>query len=169
MDPWQRSLRPALAVTLLIGTGIGAPALLAMNYAIYSDRAGLLVRTKGLQLAVFLVLSLLLIPRWGPLGAAIAIVASDLLIQSGLLAVTIIRQTLQHPFRHMLFLAAIMAGVTLVGWALGMAIRAGHTVDRADALCGRMRASGSRSRLSPPVRLRPAFREWLLRQSRGKG
>ena len=56
--------------------------------------------TKGFQLAVFLVLSLLLIPPMGPLGAAIAIVASDLLIQFGVLAIVIIRQTLQHPLRH---------------------------------------------------------------------
>jgi hypothetical protein len=34
----------------------------------------------------------------GPLGAAIAVVASDLLIQFGLLGVIIITQTLQRPF-----------------------------------------------------------------------
>ena len=41
-------------------------------------------RTKGLQLVVFLVLSALLIRPLGLLGAAIAVVASDLLIQFGL-------------------------------------------------------------------------------------
>ena len=40
-----------------------------------------------------------LIPPMGPLGAAIAVVASDLLIQFGLLGIIIIGQTLQRPFR----------------------------------------------------------------------
>jgi O-antigen/teichoic acid export membrane protein len=81
------------------------------------------MRTKGLQLAVFLVLSVLLIPRWGPVGAAIALVASDLLIQFGLLGIIIIRQTLQRPVRHLAFLAATMILVTSGGWALGAMIR----------------------------------------------
>jgi hypothetical protein len=59
----------------------------------------------------------------GPLGAAIAIVASDLLVQFGLLGVTIIRQTLQHPLRHIVFLIAAMVVVTLGGWGLGTMIR----------------------------------------------
>ena len=151
-----------LAITLLIGTGIGAPALLAMNYAVYSDRGGLLVRTKGLQLAVFLVLSLLLIPRFGPLGAAIAIVASDLLIQSGLLALTIIRQTLQHPFRHILLLATVMAAVTFAGWALGIAIHS--AIPRTGPMgfaaeCGIWLALVAIA--ASPLLHRP-FREWLI-------
>jgi hypothetical protein len=40
-----------------------------------------------------------------------------------LLGVIIIRQTLQRPFRHIAFLAAVMILVTLAGWALGTAIR----------------------------------------------
>ena len=67
--------------------------------------AQLLVRTKGLQLAVFLVLSVVLIRPMGLLGAAIAIVASDLLVQFGVLGLIIMRQTLQHPLRHIAFLA----------------------------------------------------------------
>jgi len=59
----------------------------------------------------------------GALGAAIAVVASDLLIQFGWLGVTIIRQTLQRPFRHVAFLAAVIIVVTLAGWALGTVIR----------------------------------------------
>ena len=74
-----------LAITLLIGTSAVAPSILALGYANYSNRGDLLVRTKGLQLAVFLALSVLLIRPMGPLGAAIAVVASDLLIQFGLL------------------------------------------------------------------------------------
>jgi hypothetical protein len=35
----------------------------------------------------------------------------------------IIQQTLEHPLRHLIFLAALMVTVTLVGWALGTAIR----------------------------------------------
>ena len=114
---------PLLTVTLLIGTSVVAPSILALSYANYSNRGDLLVRTKGLQLAVFLVLSVVLIRPMGPLGAAIAIVASDLLVQFGLLGLIIIRQTLQQPLRHVAFLAAVMALVTLGGWGLGTIIR----------------------------------------------
>src|SRR6202035_5180460 len=114
---------PLLTITLLIGASAVAPAILALNSANYSNQGDLLVRTKGLQLAVFLILSVILIPPMGPLGAAIAIVASDLLIQFGLLGAVIIRQTLQHPFRHVAFLAAVMVIVTLGGWGLGTIIR----------------------------------------------
>lgn len=114
---------PLLTVTLLIGTSAIAPSILALGYANYSNRGELLARTKGLQLAVFLILSLLLIRPMGPLGAAVAIVASDLLVQFGLLGVIIIRQTLQQPVRHIAFLAMVMAVVTLSGWGLGAVIR----------------------------------------------
>jgi O-antigen/teichoic acid export membrane protein len=114
---------PLLTTTLLIGTSAVAPSILALSYAAYSNRGDLLVRTKGLQLVVFLVLSAILIRPMGPLGAAVAIVASDLLIQFGLLGLIMIRQTLQQPFRHLAFLAAIMVSVTLVGWGLGLIIR----------------------------------------------
>jgi hypothetical protein len=114
---------PLLVMTLLIGTCVVAPSILALGYANYSNRGDLLVRTKGLQLAVFLILSVLLINPLGPLGAAIAVVASDLLIQFGLLGVIIIRQTLQQPARHVAFLAAVMILVTSGGWVLGTIIR----------------------------------------------
>jgi O-antigen/teichoic acid export membrane protein len=114
---------PALAITLLIGTCAISPAILALNYASYSNRAALLVRAKGFQLAVFLILSLLLIPPLGPLGAAVAIVTSDLSIQFGWLTSVIIRQTLRYPLRHVLFLAAVMIAIVLSGWGLGIAIR----------------------------------------------
>ena len=114
---------PVLATTLLIGTGAVAPAMLALTYAHYSNRGALLMRAKALQLAVFLVLSLLLIPRLGPLGAAVAIVASDLSVQFGVLASAVLRQTLQHPLRHVAFLASVMGVTTLAGWGLGVAIR----------------------------------------------
>ena len=91
---------PVLTITLLIGTGAVAPSILALGYANYSNRGDLLVRTKGLQLAIFLMLSVLLIQPMGPLGAAIAVIASDLLIQFGLLGIIILRQTLQRPFAH---------------------------------------------------------------------
>jgi len=114
---------PSLAITLMIGTGVIAPSILAFSYANYSDRGDLLVRTKGLQLVVFLALASLFIPPMGPLGAAIAVVASDVLIQFGLLGLIVIRQTLQRPFQHVAFLAALMILVTLAGWALGDVIR----------------------------------------------
>lgn len=112
-----------LAIILMIGTGLVAPSILALGYANYSNRGDLLVRTKGLQLVAFLMLSVLLIRPYGALGAAIAVVASDLSIQFGLLGVIIIRQTLQRPFRHVAFLAAAMAILTSAGWALGAVIR----------------------------------------------
>jgi O-antigen/teichoic acid export membrane protein len=114
---------PLLTVTLLIGTSAVAPSILALGYANYSNRGNLLVRTKGFQLAVFLILSAILIPPIGPLGAAIAVVASDLVIQFGLLGLIIIGQTLQRPFAHIAVLVALMVTVTLCGWGLGTAIR----------------------------------------------
>ena len=113
---------PLLTITLLLGTSVMAPAILALNFANYSNRGDLLVWSKGLQLAVFLILSAALIRPIGPLGAAIAIVASDLLVQFGLLGLIIMRQTLQHPFRHIAFLTTIAVVVTLSGWGLGAAI-----------------------------------------------
>jgi hypothetical protein len=114
---------PALAITLMLGTGLVAPSILALGYANYSNRGDLLVRTKGLQLVVFLMLSVLLIRPFGALGAAVAVVASDLLIQFGLIGVIIIRQTLQRPLRHVAFLASAMILLTSAGWALGSVIR----------------------------------------------
>ena len=114
---------PSLTLTVLLGTCAAAPSILASGYASYSNRPDLLMRTKGLQLGVFLVLSLILIPSMGPLGAAMAVVSSDLLIQSGLLGLVIIGQTLQRPLRHVGFLAAVMIIVTLAGWTLGTVIR----------------------------------------------
>ncbi|TFW61105.1 hypothetical protein CT676_09475 [Bradyrhizobium sp. MOS001] len=113
-----------LAVTLLLGSALVAPSLLALVFANHSNRRNLLVRTKGLQLMAFLILSALLIPRLGPLGAAIAIVASDVLTQFGILTLVIVRQTLAHPVRHMLVLTAVMVTIVLGGWGLGLAIRA---------------------------------------------
>jgi O-antigen/teichoic acid export membrane protein len=114
---------PLLTMTLLIGTSVIAPSILALSFANYSNRGELLVRTKGLQLAVFLILSIVLIRPMGPLGAAIAIVASDLLVQFGLLGLIVIGRTLAQPLRHVAFLAVIMALVTLGGWGLGTFIR----------------------------------------------
>jgi hypothetical protein len=114
---------PALVFTLLLGTCAVAPSILALNFASYSNRGELLVRTKGFQLVVFLILSVVLIPPWGPLGAAIAVVVSDLLIQFGLLGLIIIGQTLRRPIGHLVFLAVTMIFVTSAGWALGTTIR----------------------------------------------
>jgi O-antigen/teichoic acid export membrane protein len=112
-----------LTFVLLIGTAAVAPSILAVGYANYSDRGQLLLRAKALQLVLFLVLSAILIPSIGLLGAAIAVVASELLIQFGVLGRIIIRQTLEHPLLHLLFLAAVMVTVTLAGWGLGTVIR----------------------------------------------
>jgi hypothetical protein len=115
-DPW-------LAITLLLGSSAVAPSILALGFANYSNRGDLLVRTKGLQLGIFLGLSVGLIPTMGPLGAAIAIVASDLLVQFGLLTLSIVGGTLQRPLRHLALLAAISAMVVVSGWGMGTLIR----------------------------------------------
>jgi len=53
----------------------------------------------------------------------VAVVASDLLIQFGLLGLIIIGQTLRRPVRHVVFLAALMTLVTSAGWVIGAMIR----------------------------------------------
>jgi len=116
---------PVLTMTLLIGTGVIAPSILALGLASYSNRGELLARTKGLQLTVFLILAIVLTPPMGPLGTAIAIVASDVLVQFGMLAVIILRQTLRRPVQHVAFLGLLMVVVTLGGWGLGFIIRTG--------------------------------------------
>lgn len=108
-----------LTVTLLLGSAGVAPSLLALVFAYHSNRGDLLVRTKGLQLIVFLVLSLVLIPTLGPLGAALAVVASDVGVQFGLLALVIMSQTLQQWLRHVVFLLALSLTILLLGWCLG--------------------------------------------------
>ena len=113
-----------LTLTLLIGAEIVAPAVLALGYGYYSDRGDLLARTKGLQLVAFVALSLVLTPWMGPLGMALAVVATDLVLQFGVLASTIIWTTLERPARHVAFLAVLMAAVTAFGWSLGVSIRA---------------------------------------------
>ena len=71
---------------------------------------------------VFLALSFVLIPRLGPLGAALAVVASDTLVQFGLLGLMVMRQTLHHPFRHIAFLMVMAVGIVASGWLIGQAI-----------------------------------------------
>ena len=112
-----------LATTLLLGMCIGAPAILALSYANYSNRGTLLLWTKSLQLAIFLILSVVLIPRLGPLGAAIALVSSDLIAQFGVLFFIIVGETLKHPIRHTLFLLAMMVTIVSGGAAIGAVIR----------------------------------------------
>jgi O-antigen/teichoic acid export membrane protein len=112
-----------LTLTLLIGATIVAPTVLALGYGYYSDRGEFLAWTKGLQLVAFVALSLLLTPWLGPLGMAFAVVVTDVAVQFGLLATTIIRETLQRPARHIAFLVALMIIVTACGWGLGAAIQ----------------------------------------------
>lgn len=112
----------ALTLILLLGSAAAAPSLLALVFANHSNRGELLIRVKGLQLVVFLVLSFVLIPRVGPLGAALAVVASDLFVQFGLLALVIMRQTLHHPLRHIAFLAFVAVTIVLAGWLIGNTI-----------------------------------------------
>jgi len=113
----------ALAITLLLGMCIASPAILALSYASYSNQGPLLLWTKSLQLTIFLVLSFVLIPRMGPLGAAIALVSSDVIVQFGILFIIIVGETLEHPVRHVLFLIAMMVTIVSAGVAVGGTIR----------------------------------------------
>jgi O-antigen/teichoic acid export membrane protein len=74
------------------------------------------------QVAIFLALAFILIPALGPLGAAIALVSSDIVVQLGVLFTTIVGETLKHPARHALALLAIMLTVVSFGAALGAGI-----------------------------------------------
>lgn len=123
---WTRGAIPydaTLAVTMLLGMCAGSPAILALSYANYSNRGTLLLLSKSLQLVVFLVLSIILIPRHGPLGAAIALTASELLAQFAVLFVIIVGETLIHPVRHTVLLMAMMLAVVSVGVTVGIAIK----------------------------------------------
>ncbi len=123
---WTRGAIPynaTLAITLILGACFGAPAILALSYANYSNRGPLLLWTKSLQLAIFLVLSILLIPLLGPMGAAIALVASDIVAQLGVLFFIIIHETLRRPMRHASLLIAMMVTVVSVGAAIAEVIR----------------------------------------------
>jgi O-antigen/teichoic acid export membrane protein len=111
-----------LTIVLLLGTAIAAPAILALSYANYSNRGPLLLRTKSLQVAIFLALAVTLIPPLGPLGAAIALVSSDIVVQLGVLFSTMVGETLKHPVRHALSLLAIMLTVIPLGAAFGAGI-----------------------------------------------
>ncbi|QAU45928.1 hypothetical protein XH91_11570 [Bradyrhizobium guangzhouense] len=113
----------ALTATLLLGSVATAPSLLALSFANYSNRRELLVRTKGLQLIAFLILSVTLIPMLGVLGAAISIVLSDFLIQTCVLGVIVMRQTLQSAGRHLLFSGVVAVAIILLGYGVGAVIR----------------------------------------------
>ena len=114
---------PVLTYTLLIGSCVAAPSILALSYANYSNRGVLLLWTKSLQLAIFLMLSVTLIPRIGLLGAAIAVVSCDILAQWGILSSVIMRETLKHPLRHVGLLVGIMIALLSIGTGLGAAIQ----------------------------------------------
>jgi O-antigen/teichoic acid export membrane protein len=151
-----------LSVTLLIGTCGATPAVLAMSYANYSNRGPLLLRAKSAQLVLFVVLALLLIPRFGPLGAAIAMIASELIAQSAFLAVVVVGETLRRPVRYALMLAAMMAAIVAAGAVLGEAIGRllpGSGLVHFVAECTIWLAAIAI--LAAPL-LRAQFREWLL-------
>ena len=119
-----------LAIILLLGMCAGAPAILALSYANYSNRGTLLLWTKSLQLAIFLLLSILLIPPMGPVGAAAALVSSDLIAQFG-------NPVFHHCERNAAASDSACAVadrgdaglVTSGGWALGTVIRSSGARD----------------------------------------
>ncbi|MFC7702429.1 hypothetical protein ACFQX9_37885 [Bradyrhizobium sp. GCM10028915] len=113
---------PALTIVLLLGASAAAPSILALGFANFSNRGDLLVRSKPLQLAAFLLFSIGLIPWIGPLGAAISIVASEFTVQFGILTLTVLRDTLQRPIRHVGVLFGLSLAVLATGWGLGTII-----------------------------------------------
>jgi len=122
---WTRGAIPydqSLSTTLLVGTAVAAPSILAASYASYSDRGKLLASSKSMQLVVFMILSFALIPWLGPLGVAVALVSSDVLVQLGWLTRQILWQTLKRPLEHALILAGLLAAVMLGGYSLGLVI-----------------------------------------------
>jgi O-antigen/teichoic acid export membrane protein len=108
---------------LLVGCALAAPSLMAVAFAMYSNRGRLLVQTKGLQLIVFVLLAPVLIHTYGLLGAATAMVAMDLCIQTAVLGRMVLRETLQHPARHAVFLFLMAALILTSGWGAGVSIR----------------------------------------------
>lgn len=114
---------PTLVMIFLIGTCIAAPSALAFSYANYSNRGYLLLWTKTLQVGIFLVLSLVLIPRIGLLGAAIALISCDILVQYGMLSSIIGWETLKNPWRHALISIGVMAVVLVIGVQAGVAAK----------------------------------------------
>ncbi len=63
-----------------------------------------------------------LISRLGPLGAAIALVSSDVIAQLGILFTIIVVETLDRPLRHTALLVAIVLTVVPLGAGLGALI-----------------------------------------------
>jgi O-antigen/teichoic acid export membrane protein len=112
---------PNAAAILLLGSVALAPSILAVGVANYSNRGSLLMRLKGLQLILFLPMAVVLILGFGTLGAALAIVATDLAIQSGLLAV-VVKGVLRRPLKHFAFVALVNGLVVAVSWGIGIAI-----------------------------------------------
>lgn len=156
-----------LTITLLLGTAVAAPSTLAHSFANYSNRADLLVRAKGLQLVLFIALAVSFTPLLGSLGAAIAIVASDLIVQFGILTVSVMRETLDRPSRHIGFLLALEVCVVVCGWSLGEIIRTVLPLDgfsRLAAECALWLAilMGLAS-LAVRRRVRERLRAWILR------
>jgi uncharacterized membrane protein YraQ (UPF0718 family) len=59
----------------------------------------------------------------GPLGAAVALVSSDIIAQFGVLFFIVVSETLKHPIRHALLLMTMMVMIVSAGVAIGAAIR----------------------------------------------
>ena len=123
---WTRGAIPynaTLAIVLLLGMCLGTPAILALSYANYSNRGRLLLWSKSLKRIGFVVMSVWLLPPMGPLGAAVALVSSDIIAQFGVLFFIIVNETLKHPIRHVLLLMTMMVIIVSAGVAIGVAIR----------------------------------------------
>jgi O-antigen/teichoic acid export membrane protein len=162
---WTRGAIPydaTLSITLLLGTCAAAPALLAFSYANYSNRGSLLLRAKSLQLVLFLALSLLLIPRFGALGAAIALISGDLVAQTGFLSVVIVSETLRRPLRYGLTMIGVMVTILAAGVGLGEVIRylfPGEGIVHFVAECGLWLIAVAL--VTSPL-LRAQYRDWLV-------
>jgi O-antigen/teichoic acid export membrane protein len=111
-----------LVALLVFGAAGVAPGILAQTFANYSNRPRLLMVAKTSQVIVVIVLSILMIPSFGVLGAAVALVTGDILVQVGILAMTITKRVLVRPLAHIAFILLVGASVIGIGWLLGVLI-----------------------------------------------
>jgi hypothetical protein len=84
---------------------------------------------KILQVSAVVVLSISMVPYWGVLGAAAALVISDLVVQIGVLAVLINRKILKRPLTFIIFMLLVGALIISVSWLLGLSVKMFLPVD----------------------------------------
>ncbi|WP_254260176.1 lipid II flippase MurJ [Listeria fleischmannii] len=108
----------ALAVGLLF---MGWGSIIGQQYLIATNQAMKPVITLVMGIILSVILSLILIPHYGALGAAISSVAGEAII--AITQIIMVRKSLQMPLFQETFkyiLAAVM--MFIAGWAMGMIV-----------------------------------------------